>query len=111
MSDTNAKNINSANLDAADANVEDADAADSEADSDADYEADNYDDANDDKTRPTNKSNVCEAFDSITDGFDPNPDGRGEKEIAGSLTDKIRPPNHHQRPMTTMSMIEMTAPK
>ena len=105
--------MHSADPDAADADIENADAADSEADyeadSDADYEADNYDDA--DETRLTNKLNVCETFDSIFDGPDPNPDGRGETEIERSLTDETRPPDRHQRPTTTTSMIEMTAPK
>ena len=115
VADTNAENINSANTDAADAGVENSDAPDSkadyEADSDADYKVDNYNNADDNKTRSTNKFNVSEAFNSIADGFDPNPDGRGKKEISSSLADDIRPPDRHQRPTTTTSMIEMTMPK
>ena len=110
--DTNVKNIDSADPDAADANIENADSeADYEADSDADYEVDNYDDADDNETRLTNKLNVCEAFDSILDGLDPNPDGRSEAETAGSLADETRPPGRHQKPTATTSMTEMTAPK
>ena len=113
--DAKFENIDSADPDAADADIENADAADSEADyeadSDADYEVDNYDDADDNETRLTNKLNVCEAFDSIFDGPDPNPDGRSEAETAGSLADETRPPGRHQKPTATTSMTEMTASK